>query len=83
MLFRTVNKLLQKSHETRYPPSLSNALLADSFADFFTARLSWLTESVAVQLTKHVMTNHLDETFQSAYKEFRLTETAILRVYIV
>ena len=26
--------------------------------------------SVAVQLTKHVMTNHLDETFQSAYKEF-------------
>ena len=27
-------------------------------------------KSVAVQLTKHVMTNHLDETFQSAYKEF-------------
>ena len=27
-------------------------------------------KSAAVQLTKHVMTNHLDETFQSAYKEF-------------
>ena len=39
LLFRTVNKLLQKSHETRYPPSLSNALLADSFADFFTAKV--------------------------------------------
>ena len=39
MLFRTVNKLLQKSHETRYPPSLSNALLADSFADFFTSKV--------------------------------------------
>ena len=39
MLFRTVNKLMQKSYETRYPPSLSNALLADSFADFFTAKV--------------------------------------------
>ena len=26
------------------------------------------------------MTNHLDETFQSAYKEFHSTETALLRV---
>ena len=26
------------------------------------------------------MTNHLDETLQSAYKEFYLTETALLRV---
>ena len=37
--------------------------------------------SVAVQLTKHVMTNNLDETFQSAYKEFHSTETALLRVH--
>ena len=37
-------------------------------------------KSVAVQLTKHVMTNHLDETFQSANKEFHSTETALLRV---
>lgn len=29
VLFRTVNKLIQKSHDTRYPPSLTNALLAD------------------------------------------------------
>ena len=39
VLFRTVNKLMQKSYETRYPPSLSNALLADSFAEFFTAKV--------------------------------------------
>ena len=31
-------------------------------------------KSAAVQLTKHVMTNHLDEMFQSAYKEFHSTE---------
>ena len=30
---------MQKSHEKRYPPSLRNALLADSFADFFTAKV--------------------------------------------
>ena len=30
---------MQKSHETRYPPSLTNALLADSFADSFTAKV--------------------------------------------
>ena len=40
MLFRTVNKLMRKSHETQYPLSLSNALLADSFADFFTAKVA-------------------------------------------
>ena len=43
--------------------------------------ISKLETSVAVQLTKHVMTNHLDETFQSAYKEFHSTETALLRVH--
>ena len=202
VLFRTVNKLMQKSHETRYPPSLSNALLADSFADFLTAKVEkihtalarnrdisladdnelftnaaelnnfhevsqedvkefankplsksccldplpaslfkdcfpvllptitrmvnlslttgfmpdalkiaslsptlkkptadfkrftnfrpisnlifiskLIEKTVAVQLNKHVMTNHLDETFQSAYKEFNSTETALLRVH--
>ena len=28
-----------------------------------------------------LMTNHLDETFQTAYKEFHSTETALLRVH--
>ena len=30
---------MEKFHETRYPSSLSNALLADSFADAFTAKV--------------------------------------------
>ena len=42
VLFRTVNKLMQKSHQTWCPPSLSNALLADSFADFFTAKVEMI-----------------------------------------
>ena len=28
-------------------------------------------KAVAIQLTDHVMAHHLDETFQSAYKNFR------------
>ena len=36
----------------------------------------WFTS----QLTDHVMAHHLDETFQSAYKNFHSTETALVRV---
>ena len=35
---------------------------------------------VATQLTDHVMKHHLDETFQSAYKNSHSTETALVRV---
>ena len=35
ILFATVNKLLQKPSEKRYPPSVDNTSLANSFADFF------------------------------------------------
>ena len=35
ILFATVNKLLQKPSEKRYPPSVDNTALANSFADFF------------------------------------------------
>ena len=35
ILFATVNKLLQKQSEKRYPPSVDNSALANSFADFF------------------------------------------------
>ena len=36
--------------------------------------------AVAIQLTDHVIAHHLDETFQSAYKNFHSTETALVRV---
>ena len=37
-------------------------------------------KAVAIQLTDHVMSHHLDETFQSAYKNFHSTKTALVRV---
>ena len=39
-----------------------------------------LEKAVVIQLTDHVMGHHLDETFQSAYKNFHSTETALVRV---
>ena len=37
-------------------------------------------KAVAIQLTDHVMSHLLDDTFQSAYKNFHSTETALVRV---
>ena len=34
-------------------------------------------KAVADQFTRHILTNHLDEPFQSAYKAFHSTETAL------
>jgi len=39
-----------------------------------------IEKAVAVQLTEHIKTCYLDEVFQSAYKTFHSTETALLRV---
>ena len=39
VLFKTVNKLLQRSSVKRYPPSPDNISLANSFADFFTSKI--------------------------------------------
>ena len=37
-------------------------------------------KAVADQFTRHILTNHLDEPFQSAYKAFHSTETALVKV---
>ena len=37
-------------------------------------------KAAAIQHTDHVMSHHLDETFQSAFKNFHSTETALVRV---
>ena len=40
----------------------------------------FVEKAVTIQLTDHVMAHHLDETFQSAYKNFHSTETALVKV---
>ena len=82
VLFRTVNKLMQKSHETRYPPSLSNALLADSFAEFFTAKVEKIHTALVARnsdlsladdnelFTNAAELNNFHEVSQEDVKEF-------------
>ena len=82
VLFRTVNKLMQKSYETRYPPSLSNALLADSFAEFFTAKVEKIHTALVARnsdlsladdnelFTNAAELNNFHEVSQEDVKEF-------------
>ena len=37
-------------------------------------------QAVAVQLTNYIVDYHMDEMFQSAYKVFYLTETAMVKI---
>ena len=72
----------QKSHETRYPLSLSNALLADSFADFFTAKVEKIHTALVARnrdlsladdnelLTNAAELNTFHEVSQEDVKEF-------------
>ena len=39
-----------------------------------------IEKAVSIQLTDYVIAHHLDKTFQSAYKNFHSTETALVRV---
>ena len=36
---------------------------------------------MAFQLTNHIVNHHMDEMFQSAYKVFHSTETALVKVH--
>ena len=38
-----------------------------------------IEKAVSLQLNDHILRHHLDETFQSAYKAFHTTETALVR----
>ena len=40
-----------------------------------------IEKAVALQLNEHILKHHLGETFQSAYKRFHSTETALVRVH--
>ena len=73
---------MQKSHETRYPPSLTNALLADSFADFFTAKVEKIHTALVARnsdlsladdnefFTNAAELNNFHEVSQEDVKEF-------------
>ena len=58
LLFRTVDKLLQRNIDKRYPSANSDQELANAFADFFSAKTVRIRDELLVrnyQLGKHTM----------------------------
>ena len=49
VLFKSVQKLLQKSTANYYLPSENNRMLADEFATFFTAKIDTLHNDLLVK----------------------------------
>ncbi|XP_068675718.1 uncharacterized protein [Montipora foliosa] len=96
VLLPTITRIINLSLSTGVMPdalkvAILSPMLKKSDADFEQFQnfrpisnlkvVSKLVEkAVAIQLTDHVMSHHLDETFQSAYKNFHSTETALVRV---
>ena len=52
VLFKTVNKLLQKSPVRRYPAFHNVTILADSFADYFTETIEKIHQSLSLREDK-------------------------------
>jgi len=52
VLFKTVNKLLQKSPVRRYPASHNDTTSVDSFADYFTEKIEKIHQSLSLREDK-------------------------------
>ncbi|XP_046575116.1 uncharacterized protein LOC124283131 [Haliotis rubra] len=71
-----MNKLQGKKTEPKLPPSTSNKALADSFNNFFLDKVDMIRQKLYDDIT--VSPDVIK--FQSAYRKFHSTETALLRV---
>ena len=49
LLFRTVDKLLQRSIDKRYPSANSDQELANAFADFFSAKIVRIRDELLIR----------------------------------
>ena len=72
LLFRTVDKLLQKSIDKRYPSANSDLELANAFADFFSAKLVRIRDELLVR--KEQLGERTMEDFEctSCFNEFTM-----------
>ena len=70
LLFRTVDKFLQRSTDKRYPSANSDLELANAFADFFSAKIVRICDELLVR--KEQLGEHTMEDFEcmSCFSEF-------------
>ena len=72
VLFKTVNKLLQKSSVRRYPASHNDTILADSFADYFTEKIEKIHQCLSLREDKISGPPTLDLLFKAQKLSVRL-----------
>ena len=72
LLFRTVDKLLQRSIDKRYPSANSDQELANAFADFFSAKIVRIRDELLVR--KEQLGERTMEDFEctSCFSEFTM-----------
>ena len=62
LLFRSIDKLLQRQTEGHYPSADNDQQLANDFADFFTAKIERIREELALRKTGLVHSPRLAKT---------------------
>ena len=62
LLFRSIDKLLQRQTEKHYPSADNDQQLANDFADFFTAKIERIREELALRKTGLVHSPRLAKT---------------------
>ena len=70
ILFKTVNKLLQKNRPQRYPSAPSNGALANCFADFFTEKIAKIHRSLSEKYPSADPTPYPDNVCSAELCEF-------------
>ena len=82
LLFRSIDKLLQRQTEGHYPSADNDQQLANDFADFFTAKIERIREELALRKTGLVHSSRLAKTAcLSRLSEFDLvTDDDVLKL---
>lgn len=77
LLFRTVDKLLQKNNDKFYPPAKNDEELAHSFADFFSTKIDNIRNGfINSHLEQYVVPGR---TCSSSFSEFQaVTEKDVM-----
>ena len=81
LLFRTVDKLLQRNKDKRYPSANSDQELANAFADFFSAKIVRIRDELLIR--KEFLGERTMEDFEctSCFSEFEMiTDEDVLRL---
>ena len=72
LLFRTVDKLLQRSIDKRYPSANSDQELANAFADFFSAKIVRIHDELLVRKEQLGERTMEDSECTSSFNEFTM-----------